>query len=125
MPDWIERGHDYFVSTASAAGLLTQIAAAGYTVSKQAVVGFAKWLAITHGDNGIGVSCVCPMGVNTALLRTARESPDTADRLMASAVIRAGEVIEAEDVAHARITPVAPGSVQGDQDGVAGRARGR
>ena len=54
VPDWLERGGGYFVSVASAAGLLTQLGAAGYAVSKHAAVGFAEWLAITYGDVGSG-----------------------------------------------------------------------
>jgi NAD(P)-dependent dehydrogenase (short-subunit alcohol dehydrogenase family) len=47
VPERVERGGGYFVSTASAAGLLTQLGAAAYAVSKHAVVGFAEWLSIT------------------------------------------------------------------------------
>ena len=55
----------YFVGVASAAGLLTHIGGAAYAATKHAAVGFAEWLAITYADQGIGVSCVCPMGVDT------------------------------------------------------------
>lgn len=75
VPEWMKRGSGHFVSIASAAGLLTLIGAAAYTVTKHAAVAFAEWLAITHGDDGIGVSCVCPMGVNTRLLSTALSPP--------------------------------------------------
>jgi NAD(P)-dependent dehydrogenase (short-subunit alcohol dehydrogenase family) len=68
IPGWIERGEGYFVSTASAAGLLTQIGSAPYSVTKHAAVGFAEWLSVTYGDRGVRVSCLCPMGVNTKLL---------------------------------------------------------
>jgi len=110
LPAWIQRGHGHFVSTASAAGLLTQIGAAAYAVSKHAVVGFAEWLAITYGDDGIGVSCVCPLGVNTALLRSAFESPDATQRLAASAISRAAEVIEPELVADMAVDAVRNGT---------------
>ena len=53
VPHWRSIGSGYFVSVASAAGLLTQLGAAGYAVSKHAAVGFAEWLAITYGDDGI------------------------------------------------------------------------
>src|ERR1700712_2367573 len=59
VPQWQSRGGGYFVSIASAAGLLTQIGAAGYAVTKHAAVGFAEWLTVTYGDDGIGVTCVC------------------------------------------------------------------
>ena len=65
VPGWIDRGEGYFVSTASAAGLLTQLGSATYSVTKHAAVGFAEWLNITYGDQGVRVSCLCPMGVNT------------------------------------------------------------
>ena len=68
VPGWVERGEGYFVSTASAAGLLTQLGSATYSVTKHAAVGFAEWLNITFGDQGVRVSCLCPMGVNTKLL---------------------------------------------------------
>ncbi|MFZ0831879.1 MAG: SDR family NAD(P)-dependent oxidoreductase, partial [Mycobacterium sp.] len=93
VPEWLDRGGGYFVAVASAAGLLTQLGAAAYSVSKHAAVGFAEWLAITYGDAGIGVSCVCPRGVETPLLSEMRESPDPDGRLAARAVLAAGEVL--------------------------------
>lgn len=68
IPGWTARGEGYFLSTASAAGLLTNLKAAQYSVTKHAAVAFAEWLAITYGDAGIRVSCLCPMGVDTPLL---------------------------------------------------------
>jgi NAD(P)-dependent dehydrogenase (short-subunit alcohol dehydrogenase family) len=109
VPQWLERGSGYFVSVASAAGLLTQVGAAGYSVSKHAAVGFAEWLAIAYGDNGIGVSCVCPMGVDTPLLAGMAASDDAVMKLAASAVTSAGDVVSPEVVAAATIDAVRHG----------------
>jgi NAD(P)-dependent dehydrogenase (short-subunit alcohol dehydrogenase family) len=68
LPGWLSRGAGYFLSTASAAGLLTNLKAAQYSVTKHAAVAFSEWLAVTYGDQGIKVSCLCPMGVDTPLL---------------------------------------------------------
>ncbi len=106
VPDWQQRGSGHFVSVASAAGLLTQIGAAGYAVSKHAAVGFAEWLAITYGDNGIGVTCVCPMGVDTPLLSDIRESADPVARVAADSITTAGEVISAQQVAELTVEAV-------------------
>lgn len=98
VPEWVERGSGYFVSVASAAGLLTQLGAAPYSATKHAAVGFAEWLAITYGDRGIGVSCVCPMGVDTPLLRGMSDSSDSEIRMAGAAVVNAGAVIDADVV---------------------------
>lgn len=106
LPEWIARGSGHFVSVASAAGLLTQIGAAGYAVSKHAAVGFAEWLSITYGDNGIGVTCVCPMGVATPLLDAITDSEDAAARVAAASITTAGDVLSAHDVAAATLEGV-------------------
>ena len=67
LPQMIERGEGYLVNTSSAAGLLTQLGAAGYSVTKAAAVSFAEWVKITYGEKGIGVSCLCPQAVRTAM----------------------------------------------------------
>jgi len=67
IPGMVERGGGYLLHTASAAGLLTQLGAAPYAVTKHAVVALAEWIAITYGDRGIKVSCLCPQAVETAM----------------------------------------------------------
>ncbi|NNG98462.1 SDR family oxidoreductase [Gordonia araii] len=108
VPGWAARGSGYFVTTASAAGLLSQIGSATYSTTKHAAVGFAEWLSITYGDEGVGVSCVCPMGVDTALLRPDREV-SAEEALMLHTVESAGEVLTPENVASAVLDAVEQG----------------
>jgi NAD(P)-dependent dehydrogenase (short-subunit alcohol dehydrogenase family) len=68
MPAWLARGEGYLLHTASAAGLLTGLGQAPYSVTKHAVVALAEWLSITYGDAGVKVSCLCPQGVRTNML---------------------------------------------------------
>jgi NAD(P)-dependent dehydrogenase (short-subunit alcohol dehydrogenase family) len=98
VPEWLERGEGYFVSTASAAGMLSQIGDITYTVSKHGAVAFAEWLAITYGDHGLRVSCLCPMGVKTPLVMggLAMEGPEG---LGARVVAASGDLLEPDDVA--------------------------
>jgi NAD(P)-dependent dehydrogenase (short-subunit alcohol dehydrogenase family) len=98
LPGWLERGNGYFLATASAAGLLTQIGSAPYAVTKHAAVAFAEWLSVTYGDRGVRVSCLCPMGVRTAMTTVPEDAPDDV-RLATGVVASAGAMLEPEEVA--------------------------
>jgi len=98
LPSMLERGEGWLLQTASAAGLLLNLGDAAYTATKHAAVGFAEWLSATYRHRGIGVSCLCPMGVDTDMLRRASDS-GTDGGLTGKVVTSAGNVLSPEEVA--------------------------
>jgi NAD(P)-dependent dehydrogenase (short-subunit alcohol dehydrogenase family) len=100
VPGMLKRGEGYLVNTASAAGLLTNIGAAPYSVTKHAAVAFAEWLSVTYGNAGLRVSALCPQFVNTAMLDVMVSDPATAAWVSQA-------TIEPEDVADAVIEGIA------------------
>ena len=82
VPLMTKRGGGYLASTASAAGLLTQIGSAPYAVTKHAAVSLAEWLSITHGDEGIKVSVLCPQAVRTAMTAGHEDAVASVDGMM-------------------------------------------
>jgi NAD(P)-dependent dehydrogenase (short-subunit alcohol dehydrogenase family) len=103
LPAMLERGQGYLLQTCSAAGLLTNPGDAPYTASKHAAVGFAEWLAVTYGDQGIKVSALCPQGVRTPMLLGGLEQGNAAAR----AVQAAAGLLEPEEVAGAVVEGLA------------------
>lgn len=98
VPRWIDRGHGHLMVTASAAGLLTQLGSAPYSVTKAAAVSFAEWVTITYGDHGVTASALCPQGVRTAM---------TVD--MEDSVVALDGMLEADAVADAVVEGLADG----------------
>jgi NAD(P)-dependent dehydrogenase (short-subunit alcohol dehydrogenase family) len=87
LPGMVARGEGYLLHTASAAGLLTQLGAAPYSMSKHAAVSIAEWIAITYADTGVKVSCLCPQAVRTEIasfLQTPTPRPGDGDESHAS-----------------------------------------
>lgn len=76
LPGWLERGSGRFVSTVSAAGLLTMIGAAPYSVTKHGAYAFAEWLSLTYRHRGIKVHAICPQGVRTDMLAATGSAGD-------------------------------------------------
>ncbi len=98
LPGWLARGRGTFVVTASAAGLLTMLGAAPYSVTKHAAEAFAEWLAASYAHRGLTVHCICPQGVRTQML---------ANSGRAGEVVLADTAIEPEQVADALCTAMA------------------
>jgi NAD(P)-dependent dehydrogenase (short-subunit alcohol dehydrogenase family) len=68
LPGWLARGRGHFLATVSAAGMLTMLGAAPYSVTKHGALAFAEWMSITYGHRGITVQALCPQGVQTPML---------------------------------------------------------
>jgi NAD(P)-dependent dehydrogenase (short-subunit alcohol dehydrogenase family) len=101
LGEMLEREDGYLINTASAAGLLTQVSALVYSVTKHAAVALAEWLAIEYGDRGVRVSCICPQGVRTPMLEQGMQEA------AAAAALASGGLIEPEDVADAVVAGIA------------------
>ena len=105
IPSMAARGEGYLLSTASAAGLLSQFGSMHYAVTKHAAIALAEWIAITHGHQGIKVSVLCPQAVETNIIAN---SPDV-ERVAGSGadVASADGVMSSEEVADAVIETLA------------------
>jgi NAD(P)-dependent dehydrogenase (short-subunit alcohol dehydrogenase family) len=103
LPGMLARGEGYLLHTCSAAGLLTAVGDAPYTVTKHAALGLAEWLAVTYGDRGIRVSALCPQGVRTPMLTDGLDAGHVGARVTAAS----GAVLSPEEVAGAVVDGLA------------------
>ena len=87
VPSMRERGGGYLINTASAAGLLSHVQSATYSVTKHAAVALAEWLSITHGPAGIKVSVLCPQAVRTAMTQGREGGVASVDGMMEPSVL--------------------------------------
>jgi NAD(P)-dependent dehydrogenase (short-subunit alcohol dehydrogenase family) len=65
----LRRSKGAIVSVSSMTGVVGQANGAVYAATKGALIGLTKALALELGPDGIRVNCVCPAGVDTALMR--------------------------------------------------------
>ena len=93
LPAWLDRGRGCFVVTASAAGLLTMLGAAPYSVTKHGAEAYAEWLAATYGHRGLAVHCICPQGVRTSMLAASGRAGDIVLREAAIEPEQVGEAL--------------------------------
>ncbi|MGF1430697.1 SDR family NAD(P)-dependent oxidoreductase [Kitasatospora sp. LaBMicrA B282] len=89
LPEWLERGAGRFVATVSAAGLLTMLGSAPYSVSKHGALAFAEWLSATYRHRGVRVHALCPQGVRTRILE---ESGAVGRALLADGALEPSQV---------------------------------
>jgi NAD(P)-dependent dehydrogenase (short-subunit alcohol dehydrogenase family) len=94
LPEMVERGDGYLLSTASAAGILTEVGTMVYSVTKHAAVSVAEWLSINYGDAGVKVSCLCPLGVRTPMLDGALEESTSGAALLRDELLEPAEVAD-------------------------------
>ncbi|WP_017580972.1 SDR family oxidoreductase [Nocardiopsis valliformis] len=100
VPGWLERGRGHLLTTVSAAGLLSMLGSAPYSVTKHAALAFGEWMSATYGDRGITTQCLCPLGVRTNMLD---------DSGSEGQAILAGDAITPEEVADAVMAGLADG----------------
>ncbi|MEU3269575.1 SDR family oxidoreductase [Saccharomonospora sp. NPDC006951] len=100
LPAWLARGRGHFLATVSAAGLLTSLGSAPYSVTKHGALAFAEWLAVTYRHRGISVQAVCPQGVRTNMLAATGA---------AGQLVMGATAIEPEEVAEACVTGLGDG----------------
>ncbi len=100
VPGWLERGQGHLLTTVSAAGLLSMLGSAPYSVTKHAALAFGEWMSATYGDRGITTQCLCPLGVRTNMLEGSGPEGRT---------ILSGDAITPEEVADSVIAGLADG----------------
>ena len=105
LPAMIERGDGYLLSTASAAGLLTQMDSVVYAVTKHAAVALAEWIAINHHHQGIRASVLCPQAVATNIFKSVANDGRRNDDHPGGQAGSDG-VLSAADVAEALVSAV-------------------
>jgi 2-keto-3-deoxy-L-fuconate dehydrogenase len=104
-PPMMERGRGSVINMASIGGIVAVRDRLAYTVTKFAVVGLTKALALDHSATGVRFNCICPGRVETPFVkRRLAESPDPeqAYRDMSSTQLT-GRMARPEEIAAAAL----------------------
>jgi NAD(P)-dependent dehydrogenase (short-subunit alcohol dehydrogenase family) len=105
VPAMLERHRGSVISLASIGGIVAVRDRLAYTVSKFAVVGLTKSLALDHSHEGVRFNCICPGRVETPFVkRRLAEYPDPekAYREMASTQLN-GRMAKPAEIAAAAL----------------------
>jgi NAD(P)-dependent dehydrogenase (short-subunit alcohol dehydrogenase family) len=98
-------GHVAF--TASFAGLMPNVGLGAYSVAKYGVVGLAENLAREVKDNGIGVSVLCPMVVDTKLMSNSERILGVDYGLSATSTPAQPDTLDVDEVARLTVDAIA------------------
>ena len=92
LPRWLAGDGGHLLITVSAAGLLTLLGSAPYSVTKHAALAYAEWLRATYAHRGLKVQALCPQGVRTDMM--ARGGASASSTLLAEGALDPAEVAE-------------------------------
>ncbi|MEU8236912.1 SDR family oxidoreductase [Actinoplanes missouriensis] len=88
LPRWLDSGEPKrLLITVSAAGLLTLLGSATYSVTKHAALAYAEWLRATYAHRGLIVQALCPQGVRTDMLTRGNEGGSGSAALLAEGAL--------------------------------------
>jgi NAD(P)-dependent dehydrogenase (short-subunit alcohol dehydrogenase family) len=105
VPAMLERRRGSVISMASIGGIVAVRDRLAYTISKFAVVGLTKSLALDHSHQGVRFNCICPGRVETPFVKkriAEYPDPEKAYREMASTQLN-GRMAKPAEIAAAAL----------------------